>query len=50
MNPSIARHFAGVPLVAQAEIDQSYARVATQNFNQNTGAMDAYLKRIGSFH
>lgn len=34
--------------VAQAEIDQSYARVAAQNFNQNTAAMDAYLKRIGS--
>ncbi|WP_052025612.1 peptidylprolyl isomerase [Novosphingobium sp. AP12] len=34
--------------VAQAEVDQSYARVATQNFNQNTGAMDAYLKRVGS--
>ncbi|MCJ2185897.1 peptidylprolyl isomerase [Novosphingobium beihaiensis] len=34
--------------VSQAEIDQSYARVAAQNFNQNTSAMDAYLKRIGS--
>lgn len=34
--------------VAQAEVDQSYARVASQNFNQNTSAMDAYLKRIGS--
>ncbi|WP_404481692.1 peptidylprolyl isomerase [Novosphingobium sp. BL-52-GroH] len=34
--------------VAQAEVDQSYARVAQQNFNQNVGAMDAYLKRIGS--
>lgn len=34
--------------VAQAEVDQSYARVAAQNFNQNTTAMDAYLKRIGS--
>lgn len=34
--------------IAQAEIDQSYARVAAQNFNQNTDAMDAYLKRIGS--
>lgn len=34
--------------VSQAEVDQSYARVAAQNFNQNTGAMDAYLKRIGS--
>ncbi|MCT2400490.1 peptidylprolyl isomerase [Novosphingobium mangrovi (ex Huang et al. 2023)] len=34
--------------VSQAEVDQSYARVAAQNFNQNTSAMDAYLKRIGS--
>ncbi|MYL98103.1 peptidylprolyl isomerase [Novosphingobium sp. FGD1] len=34
--------------VAQAEVDQSYARVATQNFNQNITAMDAYLKRVGS--
>lgn len=34
--------------VTQAEVDQSYARVAAQNFNQNVGAMDAYLKRIGS--
>ncbi len=34
--------------VAQAEIDQSYARVAAQNFDQDTSAMDAYLKRIGS--
>lgn len=34
--------------VADAEVDQSYARVAQQNFNQNPGAMDAYLKRIGS--
>nr|WP_246543551.1 peptidylprolyl isomerase [Novosphingobium profundi] len=34
--------------VSQAEVDQSYGRVASQNFNQNTGAMDAYLKRIGS--
>lgn len=34
--------------VSQAEVDQSYARVAAQNFNQNTEAMDAYLKRIGS--
>jgi peptidyl-prolyl cis-trans isomerase SurA len=34
--------------IAQSEVDQSYARVATQSFNQNTGAMDAYLKRIGS--
>jgi len=34
--------------VADAEVDQSYARVASQNFNQNTAAMDAYLKRVGS--
>lgn len=34
--------------ISQAEVDQSYNRVASQNFNQNTGAMDAYLKRIGS--
>ncbi|HUD28122.1 MAG TPA: peptidylprolyl isomerase [Novosphingobium sp.] len=34
--------------VAQAEVDQSYARVAAQNFNQNGAAMDAYLKRVGS--
>jgi len=34
--------------IDNAEVDQSYARVATQNFNQNTAAMDAYLKRIGS--
>ena len=34
--------------VEDAEVEQSYARVAAQNFNQNTTAMDAYLKRIGS--
>jgi peptidyl-prolyl cis-trans isomerase SurA len=34
--------------VDPAEIEQTYARVATQNFNQNTDAMDAYLRRIGS--
>jgi peptidyl-prolyl cis-trans isomerase SurA len=34
--------------VSQAEVDQSYARVAAQNFNQDAAAMDAYLKRIGS--
>lgn len=34
--------------IPQSEVDQSYARVAAQNFNQNTAAMDAYLKRIGS--
>ncbi|TCM40572.1 peptidyl-prolyl cis-trans isomerase SurA [Novosphingobium sp. ST904] len=34
--------------VDDAEVEQSYARVASQNFNQNTQAMDAYLKRVGS--
>ena len=34
--------------IEQAEVDQSYTRVATQNFNQNTEAMDNYLRRIGS--
>jgi len=34
--------------VDEAEVNQSYARVASQNFNQNTQAMDAYLKRVGS--
>ncbi len=34
--------------VENAEIEQSYARVAKQNFGQNTKAMDAYLARIGS--
>jgi len=31
-----------------AEISQTYARVAAQNFGQNTQAMDAYLQKIGS--
>lgn len=35
-------------VIEDADVDESYARVATQNFNQNTAAMDAYLKRIGS--
>jgi peptidyl-prolyl cis-trans isomerase SurA len=30
------------------EVEQTYARVAQQNFNQNMAAMDAYLNRIGS--
>ena len=30
------------------EIDQTYGRVAVQNFGQNTAKMDAYLTRIGS--
>ncbi|MFC6621568.1 peptidylprolyl isomerase [Novosphingobium panipatense] len=34
--------------VEDAEVNQSYARVAQQNFGQNTAAMDAYLKRVGS--
>nr|WP_323982110.1 peptidylprolyl isomerase [Novosphingobium aureum] len=34
--------------VSQAEIDQSYNRVASQNFKQDLSAMDAYLKRVGS--
>ncbi len=34
--------------ISQDEIDQSYARVASQNFNQNIEAMNAYLTRIGS--
>ena len=34
--------------ISDAEVDQSYARLASQNFNQNVDAMDAYLKRIGS--
>ncbi|MCB2079131.1 MAG: SurA N-terminal domain-containing protein, partial [Novosphingobium sp.] len=34
--------------IPDAEIDQTYARVAAQNFNQNTEAMDAYLRRVGS--
>ena len=34
--------------VGDDEVDQTYARVAAQNFNQNVGAMDAYLQRVGS--
>lgn len=34
--------------IEDSEVDESYARVAIQNFNQNTTAMDAYLQRIGS--
>jgi peptidyl-prolyl cis-trans isomerase SurA len=34
--------------VDDAEVDQTYARVAQQSFNQSTTAMDAYLARIGS--
>jgi peptidyl-prolyl cis-trans isomerase SurA len=34
--------------VKDEEVDQSYARVAQQNFGQNTKALDAYLAKIGS--
>ena len=34
--------------VSQPEVDQTYARVAAQNFGQDVGAMDAYLTKIGS--
>ncbi|MCK9542989.1 MAG: peptidylprolyl isomerase [Novosphingobium sp.] len=34
--------------VSDDDVEQTYTRVAQQNFNQNTAAMDAYLKRIGS--
>lgn len=34
--------------VSQAEVDQTYARVAAQNFGQNVQAMDAYLTKVGS--
>jgi peptidyl-prolyl cis-trans isomerase SurA len=35
-------------VIDEAEIDQTYARVAAQSFNQNVSAMDAYLERVGS--
>lgn len=34
--------------VEKAEVDASYARVAAQNFGQDTAKMDAYLKSVGS--
>ncbi|RZK00823.1 MAG: peptidylprolyl isomerase, partial [Novosphingobium sp.] len=34
--------------IEDGEIDQTYARVAQQNFNQNVAAMDSYLARVGS--
>ncbi len=34
--------------VEAAEVEQTYARVAQQNFGQNPRAMDAYLARVGS--
>ena len=34
--------------ISQAEVDQTYARVAAQNFGQEPGRMDEYLTSIGS--
>ncbi len=34
--------------IGAKEVEQSYARVAQQNFGQNIRAMDAYLLKIGS--
>ncbi|WP_423143053.1 foldase protein PrsA [Parablastomonas sp. CN1-191] len=34
--------------VENSEVESTYARVAQQNFGQNTKAMDAYLVKIGS--
>jgi len=34
--------------VDEAEVNETYARVAQQNFGNDTKAMDAYLTRIGS--
>lgn len=34
--------------IDDAEVEQTYTRVAQQNFNQNTKAMDAYLVKVGS--
>lgn len=34
--------------VTKAEVDAAYARVAAQNFGQDTARMDAYLKSVGS--
>lgn len=34
--------------VEEAEVEQTYARIAGQNFGQDPKAMDAYLARIGS--
>ena len=34
--------------IDDSEVDQTYSRVASQNFGQNIDAMDAYLRRIGS--
>ena len=35
-------------VVDDAEVDQTFSRVAQQNFSQNPRAMDGYLTRIGS--
>ncbi|WP_419716237.1 peptidylprolyl isomerase [Altererythrobacter aquiaggeris] len=34
--------------IAAADLDQSYARLAAQNFPQNPGSMENYLEQIGS--
>ncbi len=34
--------------IPEEEVDQTYARVAQQNFNQTAPALNAYLTRIGS--
>ncbi len=34
--------------VTDEEVDQTYARVASQNFNQDVAAMNGYLVKIGS--
>ncbi len=34
--------------VKQSEVDQTYTRVARENFDQDSSAMDSYLKRVGS--
>ncbi len=34
--------------VPEAEVDQTYTRVARQNFDQDPGAMDRYLVSVGS--
>ena len=34
--------------VEDTEVEQTYARIASQNFNQDAKAMDAYLTKIGS--
>ena len=34
--------------IDESEVEQTYARVASQNFGQDLKAMDAYLNKIGS--